>query len=228
MEQKKKKSNLQLFSRPLKSRLAVFRFATSLPLPMYRNNISGHGDAVTGACECVCVRWAGGYRSVRTLLSHSVMIKALPGTPYRTTSQLDRNCSAMQLVLYTVSTGSLSHMDIGTHISACDLCFCFLSSMQFFTLFFFLYITLCFHLLFQLLWFSIPTLMHNHLTPSAPVLNHLSVSLHFSLCVCVWGEYMLLHNVFKFISLCKVFFFYSILLFFPHCLSSCSLHHLLF
>lgn len=48
---------------------------------------------------CMCVRW-GGYLSVRTLLSHSVMIKALCGTPHHThsqpTSQLNRNCSAMQ------------------------------------------------------------------------------------------------------------------------------------
>lgn len=79
----------------------------------------------------------------------------------------------------------LTHTDIGTHIAACDLCFCFPSSMQFFT-FFFLYITLGFHLLFQLLWFSIPTSMHNHShQPSAPLLNHLPVSLHFALWICV-------------------------------------------
>ena len=61
----------------------------------------------------------GGYLSVRTLLSHSVMIKALPGTPYRThsqpTSQLDRNCSAMQPVLHTAHTGSHSLTHAHTH-----------------------------------------------------------------------------------------------------------------
>lgn len=71
---------------------------------------------------CMCVRWGGGYLSVRTLLSHSVMIKVLCGTPYHThtqpTSQLNRNCSAMQPTLNTAHTGTRSHTHTTIHTIA--------------------------------------------------------------------------------------------------------------
>lgn len=74
----------------------------------------------------VCVRVCDGfYLSVRTLLSHSVMIKALGGTPYRTHSQpgsqLDRNCSAMQPTLRTAHTGALTHTHTYGYTLPCTL-----------------------------------------------------------------------------------------------------------
>lgn len=65
----------------------------------------------------VCWVGEGGvYLSVRTLLSHSVMIKALPGTPYRTHSQaanwtgIAQPCSPRS----TQRTQDLSHGHIHT------------------------------------------------------------------------------------------------------------------
>lgn len=86
----------------------------------------------------VCVCWVGGgYLSVRTVLSHSVMIKALPGTPYRTQLSQPANwtgiaqpCSprSTQPIQALRHTHTRIYIYIYIHTQTCTLC---LSSFEF-------------------------------------------------------------------------------------------------
>ncbi len=137
---------------------------------------------------CVCVG-LGVYLSVRTILSHSVMIKALPGTPYHThsqsTSQVDRNYSAMQPALHTSHTGSHSLTHTQTHIHARYsfpvLC---LSSLWFLILFFIFTSCCVFLRCFSCSSFQLKVLClmyHRLLSPSLLLQAHLDGTLLFLL-----------------------------------------------
>lgn len=90
-----------------------------------------------GGGDGVCVVVGGGYLSVRTLLSHSVMIKALPGTPYRTHSH--NQPTGQELLSHAAhaphSAHTISHTDVymHTHIHACRIFYPLSSSFSSFS-----------------------------------------------------------------------------------------------
>lgn len=122
---------------------------------------------------CVCVWWVGlgGYLSVRTLLSHSVMIKALPGTPCRTHSH--NQSTGQKLLSHAADTPHGSCRISHTHMHSYMHAFSFASFMPPIFNLFFLYTALR-----RLLRFPVKSSMCN----VSPLVVSLSSAACTSLC----------------------------------------------
>lgn len=123
---------------------------------------------------CVCDR-LGGYLSVRTLLSHSVMIKALPGTPCRTHSH--NQSTGQKLLSHAADTPHsscrISHTHMHSYMHTYMHAFSFASFMPPIFNLFFLYTALR-----RLLRFPVKSSMCN----VSPLVVSLSSAACSSLC----------------------------------------------